>query len=641
MNSFKETRRQMQIAILVFAVIIPIGVIGFMVIEKFSLLDSIWLTVITLATIGYGDVVANTPLGRIFTLLLIVFGLGAVAYGLQATAGFFLSPAVRDLRQRRRAQWEIDHLRKHFIICGVGNLVDETIKTLLESESLRRTSQRTYLDFIHAQESLLNLVVIVTPDLRFATHLRENGLRVIEGDPTNDDVLIHAGISHAKGVMVMLDNDTESLLTVLTARSLNATVDITAAALDDNIAKKMIRVGANGVIAHYDSAASFLNNATLRPAVSEFFYSMLFTHNSEITTIPLDLSEDSPWIGQTLSSLRLYQKFEAGVIGLRRDDGVYRYAPDEQYILRENEILITVVPARNVVKLTSACRGRNSAELHSPNWQRIPVTSKPTQLPDRIYALHESEQIIQDMSQHYIICGTGAVARSAINQLDPTRPFVIISDNEIYTKELVERGFRVVQGIPSQESTLLKAGVDRALAIMVAVEDDAVTVLTVLNCRAFSKRLLITATAEHDTMIAKLRRAGADRVVTPVQIAAHFILLAATRPVVSDFLQYVVYNYHARIETTELYLEDESAWIGSTIAELDLEKKFQAGVIGLRTENGHYFYAPPPKRTLRPHDVLIVVTPMKYSDEIRAIAHGSLTRRPVSLRRDYLNESIT
>src|SRR6185295_9208619 len=104
MNSFQETQHQIRIAIVAIAIMFTIGVVGFMLIEKLPLLDAIWLTVITLATIGYGDLVAHTPAGRLFTIMLILLGLGAVAYGLQATAGFFLSPAVRDLRQRRRTQ---------------------------------------------------------------------------------------------------------------------------------------------------------------------------------------------------------------------------------------------------------------------------------------------------------------------------------------------------------------------------------------------------------------------------------------------------------------------------------------------------------------------------------------------------------
>ena len=641
MNSFNETQRQIRIAIVAVAIIIAIGVVGFMIFEKFSFLDSIWLTVITLATIGYGDVVAHTPAGRLFTLLLILFGLGAVAYGLQATAAFFLSPAVRDLRQRRRTQRTIDNLKQHFIICGAGKLVDETVKTLLESIRFNNDNTRRFPILFRSQQTFLDIVVIVTPDPNFATHLRDNDLLVIEGDPTNDDILIRAGINQAQSMMVMLDNDTESLLTVLTARSLNPSIDITAAALDEHLASKMIRVGANGVIAHYDSAARFLNNATLRPAVSEFFSNILFPHSSEITTIPLDLAEDSPWIGKTLSGLQLFQQYEAGAIGIRREDGTYDYAPDGDYILAEHDVLITVVPALNVRQLRAACRAPGAAQPQLPNWQRLPIQIKPHQLPDHIYSLEDSEQAISQMSQHFIICGTGRVARNAVSQLDPKRPFVIISDDELYSNELIERGFRVVQGFPSQEGVLRKAGVERALAIMVAIEDDASSVLTVLNCRGFSKRLLITATAQTETMIPKLRRAGADRVVTPFQIAAQFTLLATTRPAVSDFLQYVVYNYHAQLETTELYMQDDSPWIGSSIETLNLTDKFKAGVIGIRKEDGTFHYAPAPDFVLKPHHVLIVVTPMKFADELRTLAHGSVTRRPVSLRRGYFEKTIS
>jgi voltage-gated potassium channel len=239
------------------------------------------------------------------------------------------------------------------------------------------------------------------------------------------------------------------------------------------------------------------------------------------------------------------------------------------------------------------------------------------------------------MSGHFIICGTGRVARNAINKLDPARPFVIISDNAAYTGELLVRGFRVIYGNPTHETVHKQAGADRALATMVAVEDDAASVLTVLTCRALSKRLLITAIALSDEMIPKLHRAGADRVVGPFQVAAQFVLLATTRPAVSDFLQYVVYNHAARIETTELYMQDDSPWIGRSVESLLLDRLFRAGVIGIRQANGHYVYAPPGDYVIQPHEVLIVVTPMEHSDELRVTAHASATGRPLSLRRGY------
>ncbi len=670
MDSFKETQRQIRIAIAILATIIPIGVIGFMVLEHFSLLDSIWLTVITLATVGYGDIYAHTPQGRIFTLFLILFGLGAVAYGLQATATFLLSPGVRDLRQRRRTQTSIDHLQNHYVICGAGELVDNTIKYLQEGAKrrqeiqrdlnyrpvdnflnrlfgagiyghfsrLRRLMRRFFSLFVWASRqsrTLLDVVVVVTPNPQFADHLRNNNFLVIEGDPTNDEVLKRAGVTHAYAMMVMLDDDTEALLTVLTARNLNPALDITAATLEEQLAPKMIRVGANGVIAPYEVAGQFLNNATLRPAVNDFFNSIVYSQGTNYQATQLSLWDDSKWIGKYLGTLKLRQRFQAGIIGLRLENGFFIYAPPDDYVLKENEVLIAVAPAIQINALQQDCRGGASAQSRAANWQRLPMPTTPPRTQRRTYTLDEAEAVIQDMSGHFIISGTDRVARNAISKLDPTRPFVVISDDETYTQELLQIGFRVIQGNPAQENILRKAGVARALAIMVASQDQASSVLTVINCRALSKRLLITATAQSDDMVPKLHRAGADRVVTPFQVAAQFVLLATTRPAVSDFVQYVVYNYGARLETTELYMQDDSPWIGETIHSLALDQHYKAGVIGIRLANGQHLYAPPADYILQPHEVLIVVTPMEHSDELRIVAHGSVTKRPVSLRRGY------
>jgi len=447
--------------------------------------------------------------------------------------------------------------------------------------------------------------------------------------------LERAGIQHAQAMMVMLDSDTEALLTVLTARTLNPNLDITAATLEEELAPKMIRVGANGVVAPYDVAGQFLNNATLRPAVNEFFNSILFNQRSDMQTTQIYLWDDSPWIGQRLGKLNLRERYRAAVIGLRLDDGSFLYAPNDDYVLNESEILIAVAPAQQIPAIQQSARGSTSLKPRVATWQRLPLPAIPIRSPRRSYTLEESGEAIAGMSGHFIICGTGRVARNATNKLDPARPFVLISDDEAYTGELLGRGFRVIQGNPSQEAVLKQAGVDRALAIMVAIEDDAASVLTVLNCRALSKRLLITATALSDEMIPKLHRAGADRVVGPFQVAAQFVLLATTRPAVSDFLQYVVYNYAAGIETTELYMQDDSPWIGRSIESLLLNRSFRAGVIGIRQASGQYIYAPPGDYVLKNHEVLIVVTPMEHSDELRVTAHASATGRPLSLRRGY------
>jgi voltage-gated potassium channel len=671
MDSLKETRRQIVIALDAVAIVLTIGVIGFMTIEHMSLLDAIWVTITTLTTIGYGDVIAKTVPGRIFTLILILSGLSVFAYGLQAGATFIVSPAIRDLRQRRRTQAAIENLRNHYIICGAGEMVDKTIKYLIEGAKLRQAVQleniyrpvdhfldrifgddahghyprmravlrRIFLFFVweaHRTETLLDVVVVVTPSAAFAAHLRNNGLLVLEGDPSNDDLLRRAGVEHAQAMMMMLDSDTETLLSVLTARSLNPQVDITATALEEEIAPKMIRVGANGVIAPYEVAGQFLNNATLRPAVNDFFGRILFSEKTDMRTSQIYLWDDSPWIGQRLGHLKLREAFQAGVIGLRQDSGEFIYAPSNTYILKENEILIAVAPTRYINALQQASRSGIQNHARPMSWQRLPL---PAMLPRASrfgYTLDEAEAATAMMSGHFIICGSGRVARNAVSKLNPERPFVIVSDDEGYTQEMLERGFRLVQGNPVHENVLRKAGVDRAQAIMVAIDDPAISVITVVNCRSLSKRLLITATAPTDDMIPKLYRAGADRVLGPFQVAAQFVLLATTRPVVSDFMQYVLFNYHVGIETTELYMQNDSPWIGSSIESLRLDHLFRAGVIGIRQSGGDFIYAPPTSYILQAYDVLIVVTPMEHSDELRTTAHGSATKRPHSLRHGYV-----
>ena len=158
-------------------------------------------------------------------------------------------------------------------------------------------------------------------------------------------------------------------------------------------------------------------------------------------------------------------------------------------------------------------------------------------------------------------------------------------------------------------------------------------VLTVLSARSISKSLLISVTATTDDMIEKLRRSGADRVVSPFHVSAQFVLLSTTRPEIAEFLQHVLYNEITGLETAELYMEDDSPWIGKTIESLGLMIRFRAGVIGIRRANSTSFlYAPPLSHVIQAHEVLIVVTPMQYFDELRAIAVGHKDKRPATLR---------
>ncbi|MEM6527548.1 MAG: NAD-binding protein [Chloroflexota bacterium] len=664
MDSFKETQRQIASALIGIAIIFTVAVVGFMLIEGLSLSDALWLTTMTLTTVGYGDIYAESEAGHFWTIFVVLSGFGLVAYGLQATATFLVSPEIRDLRDTRRTQRTIRRLEHHYIICGNGELVDQTITYLLQSvrmriafydeeiygpidnfldrifgddedghyPRIRAAMRRTYLWLNRPFKrvgTLLDLIVVITDDPTYARHLRNDGFLVIEGTPTSDETLQNANVQNATAMMVALADDTETLLTVLTARNLNGDLYITASAQAEELTEKIWRVGANNVIHPFELAGQFMNNLTLRPTVYDFFNGILFDHTLDIQTTQVTLQSGSKWIDKRIRDLEL-DKLDGAVIGIRTEKGEFIVAPNDTYIMCEGEVIIIVAPSRSIPRIK--VDGREGVTKNEPvNWQRPPSCIKPRKA-NRRYTPEQAEKIVAEMEKHFIVCVDDDSGRNAVLQLDPERPFVIVSDDDEYVERVVERGFCVIHGDPTRDSTLLRAGADRALALMISLADEADTVLTVISARSISKRLLITATANMDENIHKIHSAGADRVISPYSIAAQFILLSTTRPTVSNFFKHVLFNYHEHIETTELYMQDDAAWIGRKIHDLRLERLYRASVIGVRQTSGKFVYAPQGHYEIKAHEVLIIVTPMANSDEIRMTAHGSATKRPDTLR---------
>ncbi|MDX2075094.1 MAG: NAD-binding protein [bacterium] len=666
MTPFDYNRRQLRIAFLALCIIIPVGVIGYILIEKLSFWDALWITIVTLSTIGYGDVVPHSNIGRLFTVGLIIFGLGAVGVGAQAFIEVLVSPNIRMIRQRRRAEKRIQAMRRHFIICGEGEVVSHIFESLKRNAELRRLNQqKAFLNTLENRierlfgrrglklfskirhdvvlvlmkfsgvhrntTTILDIMVMVTPDADYAMRLSMNGAMVIEGDPSDDSVLKRANIAHARACMVMLNSDTDTLLSVLTARSANDHVYITAAPKSIELGLKITRMGANNVLTRFDISGQFLNNATLRPAVNSFFNQLLFEPSPDALVVQLYLGEESPWIGRSWCDLQVQEDLGVSVLAVRDDTGIYHITPDDDYQFNANDIVLAVVAGMDIADLQADCGVKVYSEIPDlSHWQRIPTPPAPI-IGARRYTHEEAIVESDKMRQHYIICGNGAVIRSSLAHLHPDRPFVVISDEMELVTELRQQGFKVIYGNPTHELTLKNAGIDKALAILITLEDRAVNLLTVLTARTLNKNLFIV-TAGDESVRMQLQKAGADRIVNPFRIAAEAILLATMRPVVSDFLNHILFNYQTGIETTELYIQEDSNWIGRSIAELALDTHYNAWVVGVRLLNGKFIFAPNRNYVIHLHEVLIVITPMQYADLLRELAHGQADKRPRTLR---------
>lgn len=628
------SRDQLRLALFAILAVIPIATVGFMLTEGLGFFDAIYLTVITLATVGYGDIAPKTLIGRLFVMLVVVFGLATFTFALQAVFSLITSNALREARQKQYILRRVAGFHNHYILCGTGELVDRTLSYLTNDAQQHRL--RLIPIGRAPQLEAVGAFVIVTSDSQYAEKLREKGLWAILGTSADAETLHSAGIERAHALIVMGDNDAETLLTILTARSLHRTLLITAAILDDQLSPKMLQVGANNVITPYTVAGGFLNNSTFRPAVNDFYSNLAFDNTADHSLMELRIGEKGAWANHTLSELGL-EHYGTDVIGIRDTDGMFSYVPAKSRIVQVGEVLLAVGKRQYARHLETLANGNDTTS--SLLWQPLPFRLQP---PKSVitYSLLDAEHAVQTMSKHYIICGSGVVARRAIDALNPERPFVVLSNDNTLTTELLRRGFRVIHGDPTQEETLLRAGVKRAQAIMVTLEEEADALITVLTCRTMNKHLLISATAQHDSMTAKLELAGADRVVSPFRIAAAFTVLATTCPNVSDFIKHVMFNYQSGLETAELYMETDSAWIGQTVGSLDLMARYEAGIIGVRqADRKTYCYAPPDDYLIQAHEVLIVIVPMRHSDTLRDVAHGSVSKRPSTLRTRILQST--
>ncbi|MCY4466502.1 MAG: NAD-binding protein [Chloroflexi bacterium] len=657
-----DIRRQFRAAAILILIVIPVGIIGYVLIEGKPWFEAIYLTIITLTTIGFGDIVPITPLGRLFTLALIFTGLGALAFFLSSSFALLFSAEAMARRRQMRNKRKIGKLSKHYVICGSGEMVDKTIGYVLNGarirlkqyqdirfqpieswleripggaqglKSLVRKVFSLYLNLFHDHTTLLDLIVVVTEDSDYAEHLRSAGILVIDGDPSDDNTLQAAGVARARAIMVMLSQDAENLLTVLSARNLNSRLYITAAVVEEVLKQKMIKAGANVVLAPYEVASQFLNSATLRPAVNDFFNSILFDQETQHQITQLEIEANSPWIGRRISDLQLAEKYDAGVIGIRLETADFLHSPASSRVLQEDEILLCVAPGPMIPILQGKCQPQGRNEMRFATFQRL-VHSRESKQLNQTLSLSESERAVQDMTKHFVICGDDHIIVSAVRFLDPARPFVLLTNDAALAEGWRARGFRVILGDSTRDHVLRKAGVERAQAIMISMGDRAAAVLTVLSSRSISKSLLVSVTATTDDMVEKLRRSGADRVVSPFHVAAQFVLLSTTRPEVAEFLQHVLYNEQTQLETAEFYMEDDSPWIGKTLQQLSLANRYRAGVIGIRkAKSARYVYAPPPDHKLLPYEVLIVITPMRFFDEMREEASGHINRRPATLR---------
>lgn len=316
-------------------VVVAYGTIGYMIIEDINLLDALYMTIITLATVGYKEVKELDNPGKIFTIILIFSGFGVFTYALTTGAKIIIEGEIKEVFKKRKMKKKIEHLKDHFIICGYGRMGSIIAKELLAN----------------------NIPVVVIEKNKSSIPDNNEEIIFLEGDATKDETLKSAGIEKAKGLITVLSNDAENLYVVLSARGLNPKLFIVARATEKGAEIKLKRAGADKAVSPYLIGGLRIAHTVLRPTVVDFLEFATRSEHLEIQIEEIEVSPQSRLIGKTIGQSGIGKEIGAIIVGIKRADGRMKFNPTSQTIIKENDILIVLGEIDKLSLLENIARG--------------------------------------------------------------------------------------------------------------------------------------------------------------------------------------------------------------------------------------------------------------------------------------------
>jgi len=335
--SLEDPVRQFQVSLLLLLTVMVLGTCGYHWIERLGWLDSAYMTVITVATVGFGEVRPLTPAGRLFTMGLIVVGVGTGAWAATRAVEVMLGQTLWLSVQRKRMKQSLAGFRDHYVICGHGRL-----GTRIERDLRARGEAFVVIDWREAVEE---------------TFLAENIPHVI-GDATQDEVLRAAGVERARGLVAALDSDASNVLAVLSARELNPEILIVARANSEGSEPKLRRAGADRVVTPDAIGGHRLALALLRPAVHDLFNEIFsFGVQIAIDVGQITIDPGSPFAGQTVARCDLRRVRNVSILAVREPGGGFVLNPDANRVVAVGETLIVIGPAEAVYELEAMYGG--------------------------------------------------------------------------------------------------------------------------------------------------------------------------------------------------------------------------------------------------------------------------------------------
>jgi len=329
--------KKLKISLLISVSIFIMGTLGYHYIEGWSFVESLYTTVITLATVGYGDFHPQQMMGRIFTIVLIIFGVGAMAYTIGMATEVMVEGQMKKAMGRGKLKKKIEKLAGHYIVCGYGRIGQIICKEFAAEN----------IDF-----------VVIDDDPETIQKIEEESFIYYHGGATEDKTLLETGIKKAKGIVCALPSDAQNLYVILTAKEFNPDIYILSRAEDETSERRLIRAGANRAISPYTVGGMRMAMAALRPAIVDFIEITTRRQSLELRMEELFVYDGSPILDKSLEESKIRKRYGLIIVAIKKASGQMIFNPDASYVIEKGDILITMGEDVNLLKFSEVCSSK-------------------------------------------------------------------------------------------------------------------------------------------------------------------------------------------------------------------------------------------------------------------------------------------
>ncbi|MFP4286906.1 MAG: potassium channel family protein [Candidatus Izemoplasmataceae bacterium] len=313
-----------------------VAIFGYMILLDISFIDALYMTIITISTVGYQEVAPMSDQAKIFSMFVIITSVGTVGYMLSAIFRFFSEGLVNETWKVKKMEKNIEQLDNHFILCGAGETGQHIIKEFKRQGIL--------------------FVVIENDDL-ITQELRNDNILVIKDDATHEDVLEKANIHQAKGLISALSKDADNVFVVLTAREMNKNLHIIARAHEENAYKKLKRAGADNTVSPNEIGGKKIAAMMINPSLSRFMDTIIDTGKISINLEEIEIHASSSLCNQTLKEAKISEKTGLMILAIRKENNSeFLFNPGASETLNPKDKMIVVGEKEQIDKLKALAK---------------------------------------------------------------------------------------------------------------------------------------------------------------------------------------------------------------------------------------------------------------------------------------------